>query len=35
MHFVHFNAKYGTISAAASQPDGLAVIGVFVKVRLL
>ncbi|XP_065826590.1 carbonic anhydrase 2-like [Oscarella lobularis] len=31
MHFVHFNAKYGSIGAAASQPDGLAVIAVFVK----
>ena len=35
MHFVHFNQKYDTFSYAATKPDGLAVIAVFVKVRLI
>lgn len=34
LHFVHWNTgKCPTIATAASQPDGLAVIGVFLKVR--
>lgn len=28
-HLVHFNTKYGNLSVAIEQPDGLAVIGVF------
>ncbi|KAK3715058.1 hypothetical protein QZH41_012118 [Actinostola sp. cb2023] len=31
MHLVFFNTKYGDISAAATKPDGLTVIGVFLK----
>lgn len=29
VHLVHYNEKYRHIAAAVSQPDGLAVIGVF------
>lgn len=32
IHLVHYNKKYGTFGAAADKPDGLAVIGLFVKV---
>jgi carbonic anhydrase len=28
VHYVHFNAKYGSIANAINQPDGLAVLGV-------
>lgn len=31
-HFVHFNSKYGNLSTAASQPDGLLVLGFFLQV---
>ncbi|XP_071102243.1 carbonic anhydrase 2-like [Haliotis cracherodii] len=30
-HLVHYNSKYGNFSAAVKQPDGLAVIAVFLK----
>lgn len=34
LHLVHWNkTKYSSISEAASHPDGLAVLGVFLKVR--
>ena len=29
---VHFNKKYGTIGRAVNESDGLAVLGVFIKV---
>jgi carbonic anhydrase len=32
IHLVHFNKKYGNLSAAVSMPDGLAVIGFFGEV---
>lgn len=32
IHFVHYNTKYGTFANSTSHPDGLAVVGVFVKV---
>ena len=35
MHFVHYNTKYGTFENATKHPDGLAVLGVFVKVNWL
>jgi len=31
-HFVHFNKKYGSLSEAADKPDGLLVLGFFLKV---
>lgn len=31
LHLVFYNTKYGTFSAAADKPDGLAVVGVFLK----
>jgi len=31
-HFVHFNKKYGTLPEAADKPDGLLVLGFFMKV---
>lgn len=34
LHLVHWNAKkYSTFGEAASAPDGLAVVGVFLEVR--
>jgi len=30
-HIVHFNTKYGTAGEALDKPDGLAVLGVFIK----
>jgi len=30
-HFVHFNRKYGSIAEAADKPDGLLVLGFFLK----
>lgn len=33
LHLVHWNTKYASFNEAASQPDGLAVVGVFLKVR--
>lgn len=32
LHLVHWNTKYGSFGDAASQPDGLAVVGVFLKI---
>ncbi|KAJ7387971.1 carbonate dehydratase [Desmophyllum pertusum] len=33
MHFVSYNTKYSSISEAVSHPDGLAVLGVLIKVE--
>ena len=33
LHIVHFNTKYATVSEAATKPDGLGVVGVFLEVR--
>ena len=35
IHFVHFNTKYDQIGAAVAKPDGLMVMGFFMKVSLL
>lgn len=32
LHLVHYNAAYGTFAGAVDKPDGLAVLGVFLKV---
>ncbi|XP_056600274.1 carbonic anhydrase [Triplophysa dalaica] len=32
LHLVHWNTKYPSFGEAASQPDGLGVVGVFVKI---
>ncbi|XP_068604451.1 carbonic anhydrase [Brachionichthys hirsutus] len=32
LHLVHWNTKYTSFGEAASQPDGLAVVGVFLKI---
>ncbi|XP_043242964.1 carbonic anhydrase 13-like isoform X1 [Amphibalanus amphitrite] len=32
LHLVHYNKKYGSFAAAADKSDGLAVIGIFLKV---
>ena len=32
MHLVHYNTKYGSIEIALNKSDGLAVLGVFIKV---
>lgn len=34
LHLVHWNTKYPSFGEAASKPDGLAVVGVFLQVRL-
>jgi carbonic anhydrase len=34
LHIVHFNLKYGSIDVALMQPDGIAVVGVFLQVRV-
>lgn len=35
LHLVHWNArKYATFGEAAAAPDGLAVVGVFLEVRI-
>ena len=31
LHIVHYNAKYGDPSVAVDKPDGLAVLGMFIK----
>lgn len=31
IHLVHYNAKYGSVAEAVSQPDGLAVLGFFLE----
>nr|XP_058898840.1 carbonic anhydrase 2 isoform X2 [Kogia breviceps] len=32
LHLVHWNTKYGEFGKAAQQPDGLAVVGIFLKI---
>lgn len=32
LHLVHWNTKYPSFKDAAGEPDGLAVVGVFLKV---
>ena len=32
LHLVHFNTKYGTFGDAVDKPDGLAVLGILLKV---
>jgi len=32
LHLVHYNTKYGTFGEAADKPDGLAVLGMLIKV---
>ena len=32
LHLVHWNTKYGLMSKAVEQPDGLAVVGIFLQV---
>lgn len=32
LHLVHYNTKYGTFAEATTHPDGLAVLGIFLKV---
>ncbi|XP_037550004.1 carbonic anhydrase 1 [Nematolebias whitei] len=32
LHLVHWNTKYGSFNEAASKPDGLAVVGVFLTI---
>ncbi|XP_072807837.1 carbonic anhydrase 2-like [Vicugna pacos] len=32
LHFVHWNTKYGDFGKAVQQPDGLAVLGIFLKI---
>jgi carbonic anhydrase len=34
LHIVHYNLKYGSLSAALPYPDGLAVVGIFLAVSL-
>merc|ERR1712016_99717 len=33
LHLVHYNTKYGDLGNAVDKPDGLAVLGMFIKVR--
>ena len=33
LHLVHFNTKYGDFGSAVDKPDGLAVLGIFLKVK--
>ena len=33
LHLVHFNTKYGSLGEAVDKPDGLAVLGIFLKVQ--
>lgn len=35
LHLVHWNTKYPSFGEAASKPDGLAVVGVFLQVGFL
>ena len=35
LHLVHFNTKYGDFGSAVDKPDGLAVLGIFLKVTEL
>ena len=32
LHLVHFNTKYGSFGDAVDKPDGLAVLGILLKV---
>ena len=32
LHLVHFNTKYGSLGQAVDKPDGLAVLGMLIKV---
>ena len=32
LHLVHFNTKYGSLGDAVDKPDGLAVLGILLKV---
>ena len=32
LHLVHFNTKYGDLGNAVDKPDGLAVLGMLIKV---
>ena len=34
LHLVHFNTKYGDLNSAVDKEDGLAVLGVLLKVDL-
>ena len=34
LHLVHYNTKYGDLGGAVDKPDGLAVLGMFIKVGL-
>lgn len=34
LHLVHWNTKYGAFEEALKYPDGLAVVGVFLKVSI-
>ena len=31
LHLVHYNTKYGDLGTAVDKPDGLAVLGMFIK----
>jgi hypothetical protein len=33
LHLVHFNTKYGDLNSAVDKPDGLAVLGILLKVQ--
>lgn len=33
LHLVHWNPRYNTFGEALKQPDGVAVVGIFLKVR--
>ena len=35
LHLVHYNVKYGSFGEAADKPDGLAVLGMLIKVEYL
>ena len=35
LHLVHFNTKYGSFGDAVDKPDGLAVLGILLKVLAL
>jgi carbonic anhydrase len=34
LHVVHYNVKYGSLTAALTQSDGVAVVGIFLDVSL-
>lgn len=33
LHMVHYNVKYGSFAEASKYSDGVAVLGIFLKVR--